>query len=124
MLNGKIFLKGWKTSTIIGIHQEEKLRPQPLILDLEITCDLEQAAKTDNIDYALDYQKLKEDLDKVLRNHSFELVESLGYALSSKVMRYPQVQKVWLKLDKPQALEGVESVGVELVMERKDLRGE
>ena len=53
-----IFLKGLRIDTIIGIYDWERTTKQPIIIDLEISTDIRQAATTDDIEQTTNYKSI------------------------------------------------------------------
>ena len=53
-----VFIRGLQIETRIGIHEWEKQRPRPVVLDLELASDIARAAASDRIEDALDYDAI------------------------------------------------------------------
>ena len=64
----KIFLKGLKLKTRIGLFDWEKQIDQIINIDIEVGTDIKKAAETDDVSYSLDYKalsiKVKHYVDK------------------------------------------------------------
>jgi dihydroneopterin aldolase len=110
----KIFIHGWETETVVGIHPAERIAPQPVRLDIDVWGDFSEAANSDDISRALDYQKLQGDLESILESHKCTLVESLAKTLAYRVLSYPLARKVKIRLAKTTILPDVAAVGVEI----------
>ena len=110
-----------KVQAIIGIYPHEKSRTQLLVLDVVLDYDGEQASKTDDFTYALDYQGVKRDILNFIQSHSFNLLEALCEELINMLMNYNLVRGVHLVISKPQALRFVRTVS--LASSRGSLEG-
>jgi dihydroneopterin aldolase len=107
-----IFLRQLQIDTVIGIHDWEREIRQPLVLDLEMASDIRLAAQTDSITDALDYQSVAERLTEFVRNSSFQLVETLAEACAQIVLQEFGVRWLRLTVNKPDAIDNAQSVGV------------
>ena len=107
-----IFLRQLQIDTVIGIHDWEREIRQPLVLDLEMASDIRLAAQTDSITDALDYQAVAERITDFVRNSSFQLVETLAEACAQIVLQEFGVRWLRLTVNKPDAIDNAQSVGV------------
>jgi dihydroneopterin aldolase len=107
-----IFIKGLKIDAVIGVYPEEKVKTQPILLDIKLYCDISKAALTDDIKFAVDYHKISEEIYIFVKSSRFELIESLAHACTQRLLAYQGVNKVSLKLSKPDALEKAKNVGL------------
>ena len=101
----KIILTGCRFFTRIGCIEEERLRPQEILFDIEITTDISVSAKTDDINDALDYRVVHESVKKIVENNTFMLIETLIESISASILGHPLAQKVLVRLHKPRAME-------------------
>ena len=108
----RIFIKNLTVETIIGIYDFERVTPQRVTLDLEMSADIARAASTENIDSTLNYKTLSDTLTQFLQNSSFQLIETMAERVTEIVRNDFGVQWVKLTLHKPDALPGDIDVGV------------
>ena len=108
----RIFIKNLTVETIIGIYDFERVTPQRVTLDLEMSADVAQAASTEDIDSTLNYKTLSETLTQFLQDSSFQLIETMAERVTEIVRNDFGVQWVKLTLHKPDALPGEIDVGV------------
>lgn len=113
-----IFIEKLSSQAIIGIHTHEKLKKQPVLIDLKIKCKTKNAAKSDNIDDTVDYQVLCEDLKNYIQKSSFNLIETLAEKLTQRILKNSKVKSVKLTLRKPEALDICDSVGLTIKRKR------
>ncbi len=107
-----VFLRQLLIYTVIGIHDWEREIRQPLVLDLEMAADIRLAAQTDSITDALDYQAVAERLTDFVRSSSFQLLETLAEACAQLVLQEFGVRWLRLTVNKPDAIDNAQSVGV------------
>jgi dihydroneopterin aldolase len=115
-----VFIRNLTIETIIGIHDWEKRRRRPVILDLELGSDCARAAATDRIADALDYDAVTRRLTQFVGGSHFELVETLAEHCATILRDEFAVPWVRLRLNKPGALGPGVDVGV--VIERGEQR--
>ncbi len=116
----KVLIRDLVVSAIIGIHEHERHAPQPILVNLEIFTDLRRPGETDRIADCVDYQRVA---DAVIR-HAGEArrltVEALAADAARIVLAVPGVERVIVRVEKPEALPYCRTVGVEIDRRRAD----
>ena len=111
-----IFLGGLEIETIIGIYDWERVTRQTVILDIEMAFDIQKAAETDDIQYALDYKTVSHRIVSFVEASQFFLVEKLISEISDIIRNEFNVSWVKITLNKKGAIRGASDVGI--VIER------
>jgi len=111
-----VFIRELQIETVIGIYDWERKIRQIISLDIEMAADIQQAAKTDNIDDTLSYKTVAKRLIDFVGQSEYELVEALAEKICSIIIEEFSVPWVKLSLSKPGAVSGSKAVGV--VIER------
>ena len=117
-MQDKVFIEDLEVETIIGIFGWERKVKQTVKISLEMDFNISDAAKTDNIDQALDYKSIGKDISGFVVNSSFQLVETMADKIAKRVLKNKSIEKVKVKVEKPGALRGSKSVGINI--ERKN----
>ena len=112
----KLFIRELKIEAIIGFWEWERRVKQIVSIDLEVATDAKQAAQTDSIKSALNYEQLAKRLIDFVGESQFKLVESLAEAVAGIAVREFAARWVKVSIVKPGAVEGARDVGV--VIER------
>ena len=107
-----IYIKDLRVQTIIGIFGWEREVRQEVSIDLEISFDCKNAAKTDSIEDTIDYKKITKNIIKFVEGSSFQLQESLAEGIAKLVKNEYQSSSIKLRVSKPGALRYAEDVGV------------
>ncbi|MBI5357786.1 dihydroneopterin aldolase [Candidatus Saccharibacteria bacterium] len=110
----KIVIEGLEISCIIGVLPDEREEKQTIIIDVELSVDLSQASKTDDINDTLDYFKIYKDILDLVENSNFYLIERLAQEIAELCLKNDQVKKVKVSVKKPKALGQAKSVGVQI----------
>lgn len=115
----RIYIEGLKTAAIIGIYDWEREQTQPLIFDLELSVPIHTAASSDAIEDTVDYKVVCDEIREAVSVSRFELLESLVEHLCELIFtRHAAVQKIELKVSKPQAVPETDTVGLKITRTR------
>jgi dihydroneopterin aldolase len=107
-----IFLGGLEIKTIIGIYDWERETKQTVILDIEMAHNIQKAAETDDIQYALDYKTVSKRIISFVENSECLLVERLISEIADILRHEFNVPWVKIKLNKKGAISGASDVGI------------
>lgn len=118
MMNDTIFIENIPTQAIIGIHDFEKAAPQRLIISVKLGTDIRQAAETDDVQYALDYDKISRFIDDYVSRSRFELLETLAEHLVGELFEAFAMTSIQLRVQKPGAIAYTQMVGLEIYREK------
>ncbi len=90
----------------VGVSDEERAKPQRLLLTVDISFDFSSAVISDRVEKTIDYQRLAEDLLKFGENRSWRLLEKLVSNIADFVLSKHRAQAVYVEAKKfviPQA---------------------
>jgi len=107
-----IFLGGLEIETIIGIYDWERVTKQTVILDIEMAFDIQKAAETDDIQYALDYKTVSQRIVSFVEASQFLLVEKLISEIADIIRSEFNVPWVRITLNKKGAISAAKDVGI------------
>jgi dihydroneopterin aldolase len=107
-----VFLGGLEIETIIGIYDWERETKQTVVLDIEMAFDIQKAAVTDDIQYALDYKIVSKRIISFVETSQFLLVERLISEIASIIRIEFNVPWVKITLNKKGAIRGASDVGI------------
>lgn len=117
----RIFLRGLRVDTVIGIYDWERTLIRPLIFDLDLKTDTRAAAASDQMSDSIDYAAVRETVREVALGLEPQLLETLAERLARTLFeRFPLVMAARIAIDKPGAIPDVEGVGVEIERARQD----
>ena len=118
-LTGRILVGGLRFDCIIGILPGERLEPQPLEIDIELTADFDAAAGSDQIDDTADYAAVIDQVRSLAVENRYELVEKLVADACRLVLnQFPTVRAVKITARKPQIVPECQFVGASLELSR------
>lgn len=116
----KVIIDGLEIETIIGIYDWEREIRQIVRIDLEMAWDNKPAAKSELIEYALNYKDVSKRLISFIGGSEFLLVETMAEAIAQILLIEFNVPWLRLKLSKPGAVRGAKAVGVLIERSEKD----
>ena len=118
----EVFIDELKTMAIIGCNPEERVTKQPLIISLAYQYDIDKAAESDNVDFAIDYDSLCKRLTTYIEASQFQLIETLAEKLIEFIFSNSSIEKVSLSVYKPDAINNAKRVGIKLQREKKSIQ--
>ena len=108
----KITIKDLKANTLLGVYPQERLALREVVLNLCIEYDAAQAARTDQMQYALDYAAIEQAVVTSLPQQTFALLEALAEHVAQLVLKFDAVKHVTVEIDKAGALLHARSVSI------------
>ena len=90
----------------VGVTDEERAKPQRLLLTVDLSFDFTSAAVSDRIERTINYQTVADDLLKFGEGRSWKLVEKLVANVADRVLAEYKPQGVMVEAKKfsiPQA---------------------
>lgn len=119
-MRDKILIPDIPLKVRVGCTAEERHDVQPILVDIELRCDLAAAARADSIGSAIDYVRVRNEAARVASERSYALIEAIAEGLASGLLKAFPVEEVVVRVRKPSALAefGVPWAGVEIVRRR------
>lgn len=117
----KVFVEGLEIETIIGIYDWERERKQTVRIDLEMAWDNKPAAKSEDIQFALNYKDVSKRLISHIGGSEFLLVETMAEAIAQIILIEFNVPWLDLRLSKLGAIRGAIAVGVHIQRTKDDI---
>jgi FolB domain-containing protein len=95
-----IELRGLRLVGVCGVLPEEQVRPQPLLVDLDVVADLTVAGRSDDLDDTLDYGAIADEVARVVGTERFALLERLAARIAEVVLADARVLRVQVAVRK------------------------
>ena len=113
-----LFIKNLKVTCIIGTDKYEREHEQEICMQLFLWTDIAKASRSDNLEDALDYRVIYDEVVRRVEHSKFYLIESLVYEVATICLQHPLTRKAKVIVEKIGALEKAESSGIELTLEK------
>lgn len=107
-----VSIEGLSVDTIIGVYDWEKEKKQTLTLDIQMSWDNQAAAKSDDLNDALDYALVSEKVTQWVAEKPRQLIETVAEGVASLILNEFGVQNVEVKVSKPGAVLNATNVAV------------
>lgn len=109
-----ISVRGLLLRTVIGVNPEERRGPQNVILHLWLYTDTRAAAASDDLSDTVDYSAVVDDITAFVQGNEFWLIERLAAAVAQRCLRLTGVNRVRVRVEKPDALRLADRVALEI----------
>lgn len=117
--NDKVLIEALVLNASIGVFDWEKKIKQRLVFNLELYCDFSKAAVSDDIQDAVNYAQVCEEIETVIELKHYQLLEFLAEKICSHLFKCFDVSAIKLSILKPEAVSKTNNVGVTVFRERK-----
>jgi dihydroneopterin aldolase len=111
-----ILINDLNLNAIFGFYDYEKIKEQELVFNLKlyIKSGDHQDKKLDQI---VDYDKIIYTIKNILKN-KINFLETLAEKIIDEIFSNRRIFKIYLKIEKPQAIKECKSVGYEIIKTR------
>ena len=112
-----IFVRQLRLPVRVGVTEEERARPQIVLLDLELEVDLREAGDTDDLSATVDYGAITSGVAALLEETQVLLLERLAQKVAGFLLNQQGVVNVTVSVAKeaPPIQEEAGAVGVTIV---------
>lgn len=107
-----VYVRGLEVKTVIGVYEWEREIKQPITVDLDMACDITEAAKTDDHHHVLDYKVVCVRVTEFIEKSNLKLLEAMAEEIAKLVRSEFKVRWVRVRVGKPAAITGAKDVGV------------
>jgi len=98
-----------------GVSDEERSRPQPFTVDIEVETDLARAGDTDDVADTVDYRRLRSIARDVITGEPAHLIEALAHRIAARSLEIAAVTAVSVRVAKrPRSMEPLDAAAVEI----------
>lgn len=118
-MNDSICIEGLLARCILGVAEDERREKQDVIIRIVLEGDFREAARTDDIERAVNYRTVTKRVLAFVEASSFRLVEALAERVAGVCLEDARVATVRVRVEKPGALRFVRTVAVEVVRGRE-----
>ena len=116
-----IEVRGLRVSAVVGVLAEERLRPQPLEIDLDLVRPFGAAAVDDDLGETTNYAEVVALVESVVRTSASLLLETLAHLVARETLALdPAVTEVTVAVRKlrPPIAQDADTVGVRTTLAR------
>ena len=119
-MSDRVFIRDLLLRAIIGINDDERVKKQDVVVNIELEADTRPAAASDAIEDAVNYRDIAKETIDLVETSRFFLVEKLAEEIANVCLTDPRVKRVRVTVEKPTAVRFAKSVGVSIERGRGD----
>jgi dihydroneopterin aldolase len=119
-MSDRIEIRGLRALGIIGVLSEERERPQPFEVDLDLEADLSTAGASDALDDTIDYGVAVAVAEKVVQTEQHLLLERVAQRIAEDLLALDRVAgvRVTIRKVRPPLPQDVTTSGVTITRRR------
>ena len=114
----KIIIRDLLAHGIIGVYEHERKIAQDILINIILYTDTQQAAQSDLIEDCINYHTLAEKIKALAESAQRFTVEAMTSDIATLCLAEKGVQKVQVRVEKPEAISFLHTVGVEIERQR------
>ena len=84
-----------------GYYEAERELGQRFELDIEVECNLQPAAESDELEGTIDYRKIYGIAKDAFENYKFKLLETVAERIAGEILKTFEVKSVLIRVRKP-----------------------
>lgn len=107
-------IKGLKVNAVIGVFDWERAIEQPLLIDVSMATDISEVGKSDDINDAINYKEVCDDITELCQQTKALLIERLAELIAAHILSKYNTTQVEVSVAKPTAIKAAEAVAVQI----------
>lgn len=113
----RIVIRDLLVRCVLGVDDEERREMQDVLITVTLHADLRKAGKSDRLEDAIDYRRVKKQILAAVEGSHYQLVEALAERVAALCLEHAGVHRVDVVIDKPGSLRFARSAAIEISRE-------
>ncbi len=109
-----VFVRDLDLMALIGIYDHEKVKPQRIVVNVDLSVQEAQGPMSDDIDHVVSYEIVVRKIEAIVAAGHVNLVETLAEKFAEACLRDKRVLAARVRIEKPDIIPNARSVGVEI----------
>ena len=109
-----VFVRDLNLMALIGIHDAEKIKPQRIIVNIDLSVQETDGPMADDISHVVSYEIVVKKVEAIVAAGHVNLVETLAEKFAEACLKDKRVVAARVRLEKPDIIPNARSVGVEI----------
>lgn len=114
-----IRLTGLRFESVHGVHDHERHRAQPFLVDVALWLDTRKAGLSDSLADTIDYSTVVHEVASVIAGPARNLIETLAEDIARRILVSTSARQIDVTVHKPAAELGVEFGDVSVTITRE-----
>jgi nucleoside triphosphatase len=112
-----------RINCIVGVHDWERKREQPVLISVELYVPISSAAAGDDLNKTVNYSTIAQSIQKKVKAGQYQLLETMAEELATLILtEHQNVTGVRVVIKKPRAISDAQSARVDITRYRHDER--
>jgi dihydroneopterin aldolase len=110
-----VFVRDLELKTLVGVHEHEKIAPQRVIINVDLMVSEENPVDDTVFSTVVDYERVVRRIQTLLTaGGHVNLLETLAERIAASCMEDGRVMGARIRIEKPDVMAEVASVGIEI----------
>ncbi len=109
-----VFVRDLDLMALIGIYDHEKVKPQRIVVNVDLSVQESDGPMSDEIDHVVSYEIVVKKIETIVAEGHVNLVETLAEKFAEACLRDKRVLAARVRIEKPDIIANARSVGVEI----------
>ena len=109
-----VFVRDLELMALIGIYEHEKVDPQRIIVNIDLSVREGEGPQDDDIGHVVSYEIVVKKVEQIIAGGHINLVETLCEKIAAACLRDKRVVAARVRVEKPDIIRNARSVGVEI----------
>lgn len=114
----RIAIEGLRLAARIGVTDDERRAPQPIVISIYIDADLEQAARVDDLSETIDYDGVVASVEALVKDSECRLLEHLADKIAAQITADKRARRATVEVAKERPTVTQEVGKIAVTMER------
>jgi len=110
----RVFVHDLEIVASVGVLEHEKRYEQRIVISAELLVRDEYDGISDRLADVLDYSKVVDGIVRLVQSEHVNLIETLAERIASQCLADTRVERVWVRIEKPEVMQSCRSVGIEI----------
>jgi dihydroneopterin aldolase len=107
-----VFVRDLEIVASVGLLEHEQRYEQRIIVSVDLAVRDDYDGVSDRLGDVLDYGKVVDDIARLVQSGHFNLIETLAERIARKCLADARVERVRVRIEKPEILPSCRSVGI------------
>ena len=113
-----VFVRDLTLLALIGIHDAEKIKPQRIVVNIDLSVQEMDSPMPDDISHVVSYEIIVKKCEAIVAEGHVNLVETLAEKFAETCLKDKRVVAARVRIEKPDIIPNAKSVGVEIERSR------
>ncbi len=114
----RVFVRDLEVVASVGVFEHEKRYEQRVVVSLDLDVEDAYDGRSDRLEHVLDYGAVVDRVTRIVQQEHVHLIETMAERIAADCLADARVRSVRVRIEKPDVLPSVRSVGIEIERSR------